>query len=118
MKFTLSLLLLAPLALADTLPEREATADAVAAGASGSDIPKGDGLKASALYCPVGYPWYCPYGFCCPGQKCCSLECCTDAATYCSYGRCYRLLVIGYVWFPGGNAAVEANRETGGMKLS
>ncbi|KAK3295398.1 uncharacterized protein B0H64DRAFT_441808 [Chaetomium fimeti] len=86
MKFSLAVLLLTPFALAGSLPEKgEVGADAVAAGVAGSDVPKGDGgLKAAALYCPINYPYYCPAGFCCQGSKCCDLECCTDAATFCS----------------------------------
>jgi hypothetical protein len=42
------------------------------------------------LYCPIQFPWYCSAGFCCRYSKCCSLECCSNEATFCSYGRCYR----------------------------
>lgn len=94
---TLLLLPLAALTLASpaaqhgaSLPEQALTDNAVAAGAAGSDVPKAEGLSTNALYCPIGYPRYCPYGFCCYTSKCCALECCSEAATYCSSGRCYR----------------------------
>jgi hypothetical protein len=96
MKLSLTtILLLAPLTLAatnsETLPDREPTNDSVSAGDAGSDVPKAaDGLNAAALYCPIQFPRYCPFGFCCRYSKCCSLECCVDQATFCSYGRCYR----------------------------
>lgn len=94
MKSSLALLLAPLAALAQhgaPLPEQELADNAVAAGVAGSDIPKaGEGLSTNALYCPVDFPRYCPFGFCCRTTKCCSLECCTEAATYCSYGRCYR----------------------------
>ncbi|EAQ84126.1 predicted protein [Chaetomium globosum CBS 148.51] len=77
-----------------SLPEQALTDNAVAAGANESDIPQpgsgGGGFSTNALYCPIDFPRYCPYGFCCRTSKCCGLECCTEAATFCSAGRCYR----------------------------
>jgi hypothetical protein len=93
MKFSFAILLLSPLSLAvngEILPERKLTDNSVVAGDAGSDVPKADGLNAAALYCPIEFPMYCPYGFCCRTSKCCSQECCTEQATFCSYGRCYR----------------------------
>ncbi|KAH6622682.1 hypothetical protein F5144DRAFT_581184 [Chaetomium tenue] len=76
-----------------SLPEQALTDNAISAGAGAneSDIPQpGGGLSINALYCPIDFPRYCPFGFCCRTSKCCGLECCTEAATFCSGGRCYR----------------------------
>ncbi|KAJ4147555.1 hypothetical protein LMH87_002067 [Akanthomyces muscarius] len=51
------------------------------------------GFATSAVYCPPGYPKYCPrYNFCCPAiaQACCPRACCRSAGGFCgSDGLCY-----------------------------
>jgi hypothetical protein len=59
---------------------------------AGNDAFKSDDVEVEAsskAVCPPNYPWLCN-GRCCPYSKCCTRQCCSPQADFCSNGLCYR----------------------------
>ncbi|KAF4984866.1 hypothetical protein FZEAL_19 [Fusarium zealandicum] len=93
MKFSATLLLLVPLALAGpAIESAQALPELHSVGEKGHNFPEGgEVMLAAAKVCPAKFPRKCSIGnFCCRTKKCCTKQCCQNSAKYCIKGLCYK----------------------------